>query len=166
MNKHDALNLLASAKKGDPSKTVDGIAVPFLGDIRLPITFFAADIDLDLAADAIVAFCATSPAMRATIQEHLFKAAQNSFEDNAFDFKTPQDQIDESAESLGRFQGARVPTASDQIWPLVDLTSIHIEPSWKLGNQLVLQVSGECAWDCEHGVEVTFAANGNLVGAA
>ncbi|MCW1919009.1 hypothetical protein NX862_09595 [Rhodobacter sp. KR11] len=165
MKKHDALNLLASAKKGVPSKTVDGIAVPFLGDIRLPITFFAEDIELDLAADAIVAFCATSPAMRATIQEHLFKAAQKSFEDNAFDFKTPQDQIDESSESSGRFTGAKVPTASEQIWLLVDLTSIHIEPSWKHNNQHVLRVNGECAWDCEHGVEVTFAANGSLVGA-
>tara|TARA_R100001369_G_C3267489_1_gene159370 strand:- start:121 stop:630 length:510 start_codon:yes stop_codon:yes gene_type:complete len=165
VNKTDALKVLMTAQKGFINKTVDEVGVPFLTGVSLPIRFFAEEIDLDLAADAIARFSRTSPSSRNLIQDHLFRAAQQSFEDCSCDFDSPQDQLDWESESTGRFNAAKVPTTSSEIWSLVKFNAIHIAPGGSaMHGQYVLKVSGECAWDGEHGVAVTFAGDGRLVG--
>ncbi len=154
-----------TAQAGFLSRTTEKVEVPFLEGTSLPITFFAQEVDLDLAADALANFCKTPPSSRAMIQDGLFRAAQQSFEDCDCDFDSPQKQLDWESESTGRFSGAKVPTCSAEIWPLVNFTSIHIAPSMTATRQgYVLKVSGDCAWDGEHGVAVTFGANGSLIG--
>lgn len=164
MNKMDALDILMTAQKGFLSKTTGEVGVPFLKGVSLPISFFAEEIDLDLAADAIAKFSRVSPSCRNLIQDQLFRAAKQSFEDCSCDFDSPQAQLDWESESTGRFNAAKVPTASDEIWSLVKFNSIHIAPGGNaVPGQYVLKVSGECAWDGEHGVAVTFAGDGRLV---
>lgn len=165
MNKRDALNILTSAKEGFVSTTAETIAIPFLRDCRLPVTFFAQEIDLDHAADALLNFGKATPSTRQIIQDQLFKAAQQSFQDCACDFASPQKQLDWESESTGRFTGAKVPTRPADIWSLVTFTSVHIAPAITGGPQhYVLKVTGTCAWDGEHGVAVNFAQDGRFIG--
>lgn len=165
MNTNDASKILMSAKEGFVSQTTEDVGVPFLPGLSLPVTFFAQELDLDRAADALVKFCKSPPSNHTRIQDGLFMAAQQSFQDCDCDFASPQEQLDWESENTGRFKGAKVPSNSADIWSLVTFTRIHITTSSTAGPRHgVLKVSGDCAWDGEHGVAVTFAQDGSLIG--
>jgi len=165
MDKAKALRILATAKGSYLSETTESVAVPFLRGQELSISFFASEIDADLAAEAVANFANTSEPIRITIQRMIFDVAQESFRDCATSFKSPQHQLDFEADSTGRFVGAKLPTLPEDIWALVSFSTLHIAQAGTAAQrQHQVKVTGECAWDGEHGINVVFDAKGVLIG--
>lgn len=173
MSRADILHLLTSTKSNAYLEaTTHGLLLPFLPDNPLVISFEASEFDHETVATLVASLCETPKGFGAQAAKELYGACLQSFEDCGSDFETPQHQLDWEAEQSGTFNQPLVPGSADAIWPLVKLKEILISygtrgPAY---GKVVTIISGECAWDGEHGVGLiftdgkTFVAVGGAMG--
>ena len=166
MTRAEILVLLGSTdSNGGLSTTTQGVVLSFLPDNPLVISFEAEEFDHEVVATLVSNLCEIPKSFHKQATKAVYEACLQSFEVLCYDFDTPQDQLDFEREQSGAFPQAKTPSSEEEIWPLVKFEEILISRgmSGPSNGKTVAIVSGDCAWDGEHGVGMVFVEGKTFV---
>ena len=159
MTRAEILGLLGStASNGGLSTTTHGVVLPFLPEKPLVISFEAGEFDREVVATLVANLCEVPRSFHAQATKGLYAACLRSFKVMRDEFESPQHQLDWERDQLGPFRQPKAPSSAEEIWPLVKFEEILIGygRSGTANGKTVAIVSGDCAWDGEHGVGMVF----------
>ena len=131
------------------------IELPLIGDNPLSIIFEAQQIDKDSVVDIVHNLTQLSHSVREELGTSLYAAYLNSVEECSVDFESAQHQLDWESDATGIFENPVEPKSAADIWALVQFRSICVRRNDSKTRTIAI-LSGECAWDGEHGIALFF----------
>ena len=128
------------------------IAVPFFGNAQAEL-FFTDEAELLEFADAIRSFLNLTQNDRDAAAPHVFAFFQDTVDETGFE------SVEAGMQGLGE--------NSPELWSFVRPTILSGQISWELGDQEQLGryivVEGECGWEAEHGILMSWRDGRELV---
>ena len=138
----NTLGKLTQDKDVDEWLYVENVEIPFFDNFKLPVTFTNNTQTFINESDfAVKNFLNLSKNDRLAISDLIYQNCRNFLDDIGYD------ELDKDLWEI---------TDKDDIWNFVTPTNIYVEKRHRRDCDFYIQVTCECAWEQEHGLQLVF----------